>query len=64
MKTVEYLETCNAIHAELAQLAERSKEIAWARSAYPSNPAWASLSSRQEELLGWLAALDRVPLEP
>lgn len=63
MKLKDYYAALRAIHAELAEIAEQTKTMAYANLADPSNSAWVSIMNRQDALLDQLGRLDSQPLE-
>lgn len=64
MNITDYQALCASIHRELATIAERTKVMALANCANPSNPNWAPTMDRQDELLAQLKSLDSQPLTP
>lgn len=62
MNISDYQARCSSIHRELASIAERTKVMAAANCANPSNPDWAPIMDRQDALLAELKSLDSQPL--
>lgn len=58
MKPDDYFAACRPIHAELAIIAQRTRAMALARCADPSNQQFVEAMDRQDALHKALAELD------
>jgi hypothetical protein len=60
----EYMANCKPIHAELAAIATRTRQMAHAHSAHDENPEYVSIMDKQDALLHKLAEFDRLVMLP
>lgn len=63
MKLGDYYDTCKAIHADLANIAELTYVIAVSKCANQENPQYVDLMKRQVALIKRLVEIDRKQIE-
>ena len=64
MTADEYMTKCKPIHAQLAAIATRTRQMAHAHSAHDGNPEYVSIMDQQDAFLYKLAEFDRLVTVP